>query len=173
MAEFIAAEKFEGPKPGYTFTNGAYGVGYYIESDGSRAIDAQSADSGSAERAAFVAAEKFEGPKPGYAFTNGAHGLGYYLEGKSSGPPKVFIAAKKFEGPKPGYNFTQGPQGLGYYPDEKADITYQPENDDSEDFIGGVAIGMAAAIGGAEVLRAVADPGNQMAAANSGCCTIS
>ena len=28
---FIPAEKFEGPKPGYRFSNGGQGVGYYID----------------------------------------------------------------------------------------------------------------------------------------------
>ena len=43
---FIAAPTFQGPKPGYTFTNGALGPGYYTDNK--------------PELAAYVAEEKEE-----------------------------------------------------------------------------------------------------------------
>ena len=90
-ANFIAAKKFAGAKPGYYFRKDKQGVGYYLDKkapkDGNKQQQkaAEPAKKSSVfsiprELADFQAANKFQGSKKGYVFKKGPKGLGYYID---------------------------------------------------------------------------------------------
>jgi len=114
IPEFISAGTFQGAKPGYSFTSGPKGQGYYLNARVNRVPEY-----GPSNKLEFISAASFEGAKEGYSYTSGPKGQGYYLN-TSVGSKPEFIPSQSFVGPKSGYNYTNGPKGQGYY------ISYGP-----------------------------------------------
>jgi len=110
-ALFQAAEYFQGARPGWSFKNGAFGLGYYknqqdpassstfspekapspLESRLQQRLDEREAETAPTARqdsgALFEAADRFQGDRPGYHFKLGSFGLGYYKDQQATKQP--------------------------------------------------------------------------------------
>jgi len=75
---FVASDNFAGPKPGYYFSRGEKGLGYYRDWHGTEASRLQ--EGAVAEPLGFVASDHWAGHRAGYYFSCGVQGLGYYRD---------------------------------------------------------------------------------------------